>query len=79
MSMQSMHLSIQEEEERSLSLTQMLTIVATQWVDISRGELNMCMVVIFDTLLLIIQSMCCVSCYVNAEIRYKKALILCPA
>ena len=31
--------------------------MATQQADISRGELNMCMVVIFDTLLLIIQSM----------------------
>ena len=33
----------------------------------------MCMAVIFDTLLLIIQSMCCVSCYVNAKIGYKKS------
>ena len=77
MSMQSMHLKYRIEEESKLD-----TNVDNSGNSVGRyfaGELNMCMAVIFDTLLLIIQSMCCVSCYVNTEIRYKKALILCPA
>lgn len=47
-------------------------IVSTQWADNSQGELNMCMDVILDTLLLIIQSMGCLvlaALYVNAKIR----------